>query len=212
MPVRTLLLAFVFAGCEAETPSAPVTPEPAAVQPGQTEPAAVIEPSPSAPDVPVPDSAPALLALDSEGLRFVNAESGSTRLLAFESDGEQAVAAVARLRGAPGQRGTNGECGAGPLDIASWPDGFSLLLSDGRFVGWAANETRAGSAGRPATTMAGLGVGSTRTDLDGAYTARITESTLGTEFEAGDLYGVLDGPGPDARVTALWAGVSCVFR
>lgn len=203
MRIRTLLLALVVAGCGVDPPpeATPVAPEPSPAEPAA-------EPSPAEPVAP--DAAPAVLALDAEGFRFVDAESGSTRLLPFGTPGDQAIAAVARLRGAPGQRGTNTECGAGPLDIVSWPDGLSMLLADGRFVGWAANEVSA--AGRAATTMAGLGVGSTRADLDGAYTARISESTLGTEFEAGDLYGVLDGPGTDARVTALWAGVSCVFR
>ena len=99
MRIRTLLLALVVAGCGVDPPSeaTPVAPEPAA------------EPSPAEPVAP--DAAPAVLALDAEGFRFVDAESGSTRLLPFGTPGDQAIAAVARLRGAPGQRGTNTECG-----------------------------------------------------------------------------------------------------
>jgi hypothetical protein len=45
-----------------------------------------------------------------------------------------------------------------------------------------------------------------------AYAADIRATSLGQEFAAGDLFGVLDGTGPSARVTALWAGTSCNFR
>lgn len=37
-------------------------------------------------------------------------------------------------------------------------------------------------------------------------------STLGTEFTAGGLAGLLDGTGARARITHLWAGASCAMR
>jgi hypothetical protein len=60
--------------------------------------------------------------------------------------------------------------------------------------------------------MSGVRVGSTRAELEAAYAAEVAESTLGTEFNAGGLGGLLSGPGKDARITDLWAGINCFFR
>jgi hypothetical protein len=38
------------------------------------------------------------------------------------------------------------------------------------------------------------------------------ESTIGTEFMSGELSGLLESDAPNAKVTALWAGTSCIFR
>ena len=168
---------------------------------------------------PTPDpNAPtgAVLALDTEGLRVVDAASGSTTALAFGMEMESAVEAVTRLRGATRERGVNGECGAGPLDTAMWPDGLSLLAAEGSFSGWSlgmpVGTPGATPAATPLSTMSGIGIGTTRGDLAGAYEVRVEETTLGTEFSAGDLFGLLSGPGADATITNLWSGVSCVFR
>src|SRR3546814_16332062 len=61
-------------------------------------------------------------------------------------------------------------------------------------------------------TMAGITRGSTRSDLESAYAAEVGETTLGTEFTAGGLSGLLDGTGPTAYITTLWAGTTCAFR
>jgi hypothetical protein len=45
-----------------------------------------------------------------------------------------------------------------------------------------------------------------------AYVADIRKTTLGQEFAAGKLFGVLDGSTPSARITALWGGTGCNFR
>jgi hypothetical protein len=56
--------------------------------------------------------------------------------------------------------------------------------------------------------MSGVGVGSSRADLEGAHAISVEETTLGTEFTFGGVSGILD----DGRVSSLWAGVSCNFR
>ena len=49
-------------------------------------------------------------------------------------------------------------------------------------------------------------------DLENAYAADIGRSTLGIEFTAGGLAGILESEAPDARVQHLWAGVACLGR
>jgi hypothetical protein len=61
-------------------------------------------------------------------------------------------------------------------------------------------------------TTAGIGIGSTRRELDAAYQAEVAESTLGQEFTAGEIGGLLTSAAPDGRVEALWAGMTCHFR
>ena len=135
----------------------------------------------------------------------MNAATGSTRLLPFGAPEAQVLTALQPLRGAPPERSSSDECGAGPLAFASWPDELQLVFQEGRFVGWSLDQ-------RGLTTMNGLGVGSTRAELQGAYGAQVGESTLGTEFSAGNLHGLLSGPATDARITTLWAGTICAFR
>jgi hypothetical protein len=105
-------------------------------------------------------------------------------------------------------KGTNQDCGAGPVQAASWPDGLSLVFQNGRFVGWGLG---ARAIGRLATA-AGVGPGSTRAELDAAYSATVSQTSLGSEFSAGGLHGVLDGTSAEARITDMWAGVSCIAR
>jgi hypothetical protein len=152
-----------------------------------------------------------VLALSEEGLQFVVKDTGSTRLLPFGAESEQIIAAVTNVSGAPAEQGTNSECGGGPLAYTSWADGLTVYSSDGRFVGWDVNSRRSETA-KTFTTMANVGIGSTRTELEGAYSALVEETSLGTEFSAGDLHGVLDSNGADAKVTGIWAGTTCVFR
>lgn len=181
--------------------------------------------APAAAPVPTPAPAPAAspagepvpatamrLALDGEGLRLVNPASGATRPVAFGGDIAPVIDTLTRIRGVAPTRTTNGECGAGPLDMATWPDGLTLLSQGGTFRGWSLNPRSGTDAPARPTTMAGIGLGSTRADLDAAYNATITPSSLGTEFAAGGLYGVLASARADAPITALWAGTSCVFR
>ncbi|MCU0552148.1 MAG: hypothetical protein MUC48_22660 [Leptolyngbya sp. Prado105] len=157
-----------------------------------------------------PKPATVVLALDSEGLRVVNASTGSTRTLPFGLKEADVVSSVTTLRGKPQSRSTNRECGAGALEFAQWSDGLNLLFQKGRFVGWDVNDLNKGA--RRLTTMAGIGVGSTRTALEAAYKTKISQSTLGTEFSAGKLGGLLSRNQKNARVTNLWSGTTCMFR
>ena len=144
--------------------------------------------------------------MHAEGLRLAPASPGEANL-AFGAAQSDVLARLGPLGTA--QVSANAECGAGPMEIAEFPNGLSLLFQEGRFVGWSID----GRTGNRLATTAGIGTGSTRAELDAAYPgATIEESTLGQEFGADGIGGLLDGAGPDARVTALWAGTTCMFR
>ncbi len=152
----------------------------------------------------------AVLALDTQGLRVVNASTGATRAIAFGTKEADVVSILTNLRGKPRDRGVNQECGAGPLGFASWADGLSLRFNKGRFAGWSVDGRSNGA--NKLTTINGVGTGSTRTQLNKAYTVKVSQSSLGTEFSAGGLGGLLSGNKPTDRVTSLWSGTTCLFR
>lgn len=168
---------------------------------------------------------PPVISLDGEGLRLIDPKTGASRPLAFGIDEKQLRQVAEKLKG-PAQSGRNEECGAGPLAYLSWSDGLTLYALDGLFAGWSLDAPSAGqipakTSGKPGakgeaparlTTISGIGIGSTRAQLLSAYDARIEQTSLGTEFNAAGLSGILDGTGPKARVTNLWSGVNCVFR
>lgn len=211
--LRMCTIAIVLTGCARE--SAPAGSDSPARQ-APVSAAAASAPRSAASTGPVPATAPAgavvKLALSGEGLDFIS-ERGSARHLVFGTPADKAIDAVTRSYGgiAP-RRGRNEECGAGPLDMATWPDGLTVMAQDGRFVGWSLSRGTANAGSDGPATMAGIGLGSTRRELEAAYAADIRETTLGQEFAAGNLFGVLDGSGPSARITALWGGTSCNFR
>ena len=201
MPLRPLILPLLLlAGCQ----TAPDVSPPAAPSP-------VATPAPESPErSDAPAERPVALALEGDGVRLVARESGAARPVAFGTPFADAVAAVVRAEGDPAEEGMQLECGAGPLAFASWTGGLTLYGQDDAFAGWNVSG-RSGEA--PYSTMTGLGVGTTRVELDGgAVAVDVFESSLGTEFAAGDLYGLLSGDGPDATVTYLWAGTTCSFR
>ena len=153
--------------------------------------------------------AQAALALDSEGLRAVETASGRTSLLAFGSPANDAVEGLSRIFGArPSQDGTNSDCGAGPTRIVQWANGFSMLAQDDKLAGWDTDKP-------VASTMNGIGVGSTRAELDEAFDPQIEEDTIGLGFTIGEgedvMGGYLSGPGPEGRITSMFAGLTCHF-
>jgi len=200
----TAAAALLLAGCGGDAPPASnivaATPTPAAT-PATPTPA----PPPADAAAPVERETPAL-AVDGEGLRLFDRVTGSASPLPFGTPRTRALAALAFL-GAP-DTGTNGECGAGPLQYANWPDGLGLFFQDDTLAGWTLGTRGKGGV----ATAAGIGPGSTRAALEDAYVAKVEQTTLGTEFTTGGVSGLLDGKGQAAKITDMWAGVSCVFR
>ena len=160
---------------EESTPAAPAAP---AEAPGPAEPAVPAKPADA-------------VALDQEGLRLVS-DSGSTRLVAFGTPTADTVAALSSVLGNPADRSTNNDCGAGPTEFVSWPNDLDALFMDGKFSGWSAGSDSGGKIG----TMDGLGVGSTRQQLTASLAdLKVEETTLGIEFTAGSISGILDKDG-----------------
>lgn len=154
---------------------------------------------------PAAPAADLRLAVDGEGFRLVDASTGSTRPLGFgSSDSAVRAALEATLGAGPVASGEAYDCA---IRYEQWEPGLTTWFADGEFVGWTVRDE-----GESLTTMSGIGVGSTRGELESAYTIEVIPSTLGVEFIAGGLAGLLDGDGADSRITHLWAGVTCIAR
>jgi hypothetical protein len=128
--------------------------------------------------------------------------------IVFSTNREASVAAVQSALGAPTEQGTNPECGAGPLDNVDFAGGVTLFLQDGKFVGWSID----GRNGSPYKTAKGLGIGSTLEQLRAAGDVMVQATSLGNEFTAGEISGLLTTDMPDGKVTNIWAGTTCAFR
>lgn len=152
------------------------------------------------------------VAVDDDGLRLIDEQSGSARPVPFGSKEADAIATLEVLLGRP-ERSRNEECGAGAIDFAIF-GGLALHFQQGQLVGWALSAAPDSDIG----TMNGIAIGTTRRQLEQAYPrfAIVPESTLGTEFTTGEagagISGLLDGDSPTAKVTNLWAGTDCAFR
>ncbi|HET7274751.1 MAG TPA: hypothetical protein VFI91_06200 [Longimicrobiaceae bacterium] len=144
------------------------------------------------------------LALEGEGLRIFILPSGSARPIPFGTPSDEARRILtAVLDQEPVEQGENVDCG---IDYARWENGLLVVFAGGEFAGWSVGR------GSRLTTASGIGLGSTRAELESVYAAQIEPSTLGIEFTAGDLAGVLDSPAQDAPIIALWAGIACLAR
>ena len=154
--------------------------------------------------------AKAALALSGDGIQFVvDDATGSTRSFSFGSEMAPVQGGVVQIYGPPQESARNEECPGGPLTITTWPNGLSLTASEDEFVGWS---VRPNTESASLTTMGGIGIGSTLSELEDAYNVEIFESSLGVEFYAGQLVGLLTATEPDAVITDLWAGEVCIFR
>ncbi|WP_026899254.1 hypothetical protein [Daejeonella oryzae] len=159
-----------------------------------------------------------LLVLTSGALQLVDQQSGSSKELSFGIPSKQMIETISKVLGMkPANLGINQECGAGPLQMASWSNGLTLVSqkkrgsSDWEFSGWYMGVSPGSSS--KLTTMAGIGIGSSRSETESAYVIDVSKTTLGYEFSTtSGLYGIFDGSGKDAKISSLWSGLSCNFR
>lgn len=158
------------------------------------------------------------LALTSDALQLVNSETGSTTQIVFGKPLEQMVETLNKvLDSKVASIGVNSECGAGPLKMAVWKNGLNIVFKaqkstgDWQFAGWYLGKPSDNLKGLQ--TMAGIGIGSTRQEMESAYSIKLTKTSLGHEFStSGGLYGILDGTRNDSKITDMWSGLTCIFR
>ena len=171
------------------------------------------EPAVNAVTANTAEAATPALALAPDGVSIV-LDNGSTRHANFGMARDVVVPMVSAALGKPTDTGQNTECGQGPMEMVDFKGGLSMQFQDGKFVGWdldgrGANENQGGGF----TTMNGIGIGSTLKDLRGAFgSVTVENSSLGDEFAAGELGGLLTSLKPDATITHIWAGSTCQFR
>lgn len=205
-PVLVLGMAYVTAGCSPEPVAEQVPNGQIAVESHAQAVSVITSPPAPATATPAP-AAKARLTVEGEGLRWFLEPTGSARPIPFGRLESEVLASLEGVRGS-GVKGTNQDCGAGPVQVVSWSDRLSLVFQKGRFVGWGLGQGADGNI----DTAAGIGPGSTRAELEAAYNATVSQTSLGSEFNAGELHGVLDGASAGARITDMWAGVSCIAR
>lgn len=159
-----------------------------------------------------------LLVLTSNAIQLVDRQTGSSKEITFGIPLTQMIEITGNvLEMEPSSVVINQECGAGPLQMASWSNGLTLVFKqtknqkEWKFAGWYMGKSPGTS--KTLTTMAGIGIGSTRAEMESAYVIEVSKTTLGHEFSTSSgLYGIFDGSGKDAKISSLWSGVSCNFR
>lgn len=152
--------------------------------------------------------------LESEGLGFIAPDSGSISRLPFGSPAGQVLDVLDRLLGEGARSPASPECPNQADRAVVWPEtGLQVELRGGELISWSLQPDS------ELTTLTGIGIGSTRAELEEAYVIELVDSTLGVEFTAGPdpgapdaIRGLLSGRGNRATVTDLWAGEICAFR
>lgn len=200
MRYAACFLILTLAACGGPSGEAEQAAEPPPAEVGDATPADTID----APQAEV------VISLDGEGLRFVIAELGRARPLSFGADREAVERAVGNVTDTDPSRDSNVECPAGAVEFSHYGD-LTLNFQDDKFVGWSIDEAS------DLTTMNGIGLGSTRAELDvSGTTIEQADSSLGTEIMIGGpengVSALMAGSGRNARVVNMWAGVNCIFR
>lgn len=158
------------------------------------------------------------LVLSSNALQLVNQQTGSSTEINFGIALDQMLAMLNKvLQNKVSSIQVNSECGAGPLKMASWSNGLTVVFqqkkanSEWQFAGWFMNAPSTGF--KTLTTMAGIGIGSTRAEMESAYSIKVSKTSLGHEFStSAGLFGIFNGPGKDSKIINMWSGTSCNFR
>lgn len=159
------------------------------------------------------------LTITSNALQLVDRTTGSTKELPTGMEMSKIVGIVNSVFGSKmPEPQINSECGAGPMTLMVWKNGLILMFQKSRtannmeFVGWSLSQAR-GDRENTIKTMAGIGIGSTRAELEKTYSVEINKTSLGQEFSTNSgLYGVLNGPLKNDKIEFMWSGLSCNFR
>lgn len=143
--------------------------------------------------------------LDASGITIPPQDGDAEMVVPFGSVRAATEDTLSAALGSIKDRQANGECPAGPISSTNY-DGITLNFQKDKFVGWFAN----GGDYLPDSTRAEL------TGDSGDMTA-VEDSTLGAEYiignEGGNTISLLfSDDTEEAKPTAMWAGVNCLFR
>lgn len=159
-----------------------------------------------------PGAAPGkTLVLRSQGLSIIGGGLKTPERATFDMTRAEAIKVVSSIRGPATKAGTIEDCGSGtPMDYAKFRGGLELDFIDGKFVGWILDDT----GDKALKTVKGIGLGSSRAAFKAAYpAATVEESSLGIEYASDDAgSGIFDSDKPDAHITNMWAGQTCIAR
>jgi hypothetical protein len=147
------------------------------------------------------------LRLMGDGLAAGQVGLHSYPVFLFGIPRSEAMQRVDGLVGPDSATGTGRGCGARPLAFARF--GTPTLWFRGeRWVGWSLAGPRAAP---PIESEWGTGSGTVRGEIadSDADEPVFRRTARGIQFHAGGMDGLLSGPGPRARVTALWSGETC---
>lgn len=152
-----------------------------------------------------PDAA---IAADVDTTRIIMRSDGlnvGAERFFFAAGQREVETALEGMLGEAETSGTMEECGAGPMDFATYPGGLTVNFQQGALVGWWVK------GGADIISFAGdAAIGTSREELEasGGF-AMIEGSTLGEEFTIGNgLAGFFE----EGTVSMMYAGTQCFFR
>ena len=130
-------------------------------------------------------------------------------LISFGQSQAEVTKALSDILGAPSRTGRNAECPDGAVEFASFGT-LDVHFQGGKFVGWVLD----GQMNPELESYQGLMIGQARSEISAGDGDEPTfeKSSLGAEFQSEGIGGMLSGNGPDAKVTSLFAGVTCFAR
>ena len=139
-------------------------------------------------------------------------DTGSTRSLPFGTELSTTVEILTNIWGEPSSISEDVLCEPRnqSFDAVMWDNGVIIDGLDDEFVGWRTQDDNA-------TTMNGIRVGTSLTELKGSYgEVKVFEDSLGIGFSTSEadagIEGQLSSTAEDAVVTYLSAGEQCVYR
>jgi len=138
------------------------------------------------------------------GLSHAGADGTARDPIAFGTGFQDTMHILVAIFGHDVTIGFPQECGAGPLVSARIPGQIDLMFQDDRLAGWMLIDDTA------LRMPDGIGVGSPLSALEATGPVETFETGLGTEFAAGDLYGLLTADG--TAIEGIWTGTTCIFR
>jgi hypothetical protein len=148
-----------------------------------------------------------VVSLSTDGLTVVSV-AGITKALDFGTDEPTVKTALESALDKPKSTEIAQPCedGSGRTFDSVRYDGLAVSFLDGKLAGWS-------SSANAFTTLDGIGVGSTLADLKESFgDVTVMDSSLGVEFSAGTVGGVIDGKADSAKVTDIFNGQVCIIR